>query len=111
MLRRGSSFYRKEVARMVDQFEPGTIVVPTFIASPADGLKGIVESVNKVENKVYVAWNGGPVKQHDPDEIMVAARPYFKQQEQGQASKDIVQDNPTIVTANCKPRRKSKFSR
>jgi ribosomal protein L37AE/L43A len=74
-MRRGSSFYRDEMARMFDQFKPGFIVAPTFIGSSNDALRGVVTAVNRVENKVYVAWNGGAVSQHDPDDVMIVSSP------------------------------------
>jgi len=73
--RRGASFYRSELARMLAQFYPGALVGPLTVSSPGDSIAGIVKSVNPAENKVYVAWNGGAVKQHDPDEIALRVFP------------------------------------
>jgi ribosomal protein L37AE/L43A len=95
MKRRGSAFYRAEMSRMLDQFQPGFVVAPTFVNSPNDGLRGIVTAANRVENKVYVAWNGGSVKQHDPDELMIVSMPVHVQNAPAQMREESVMDNPT----------------
>ena len=71
MKRRGSSFFTTEMAPMLKQFRIGDVVYPLFVPLGRDSIRGIVADVVPTENKVYVAWNGGPIKQHDPDEIQV----------------------------------------
>lgn len=65
--RRGSSYWGGGDAGMIAQFEAGDIVrpagVPAFI--------GVVRDVQAKLNKVLVAWGGGAVSQHDPDEIQL----------------------------------------
>ena len=92
--RRGSSFYRSELARVIDQFAPGDYVLSTFMVI-GDSLQGLVTDVNKKENKVYVAWNGGAVKQHDPDELMLSVKHVDIAPAMGEAMKQTVEDNPT----------------
>jgi len=59
----------------VYEFKPGQFVIrvfPTIVPT-----YGVVTGVSKVENKVYVSWNGR-VRQHDPEEIqLVAHTPFF----------------------------------
>ncbi len=99
--RRGSSSLRTEMARMLEQFKPGDRVVPLFVNSPNDGIQGVVTEVNTVEGKVYVAWNGGPVKQHDPDEVMVQVHMYQDPDRNIQEdSKELIRENPTSEDAN-----------
>ena len=70
MKRRGSSFCRSEVAPMFQQFSVGDIVTPLFLDTyPV--VHGTIVDVRPKEAKIYVAWNNGPIKQHDPDEIQV----------------------------------------
>lgn len=99
-MRRGESIYKKEMARMIDQYRPGSVVLCTYQVI-GDSLVGVVERVNKVENKVYVAWNGGPVKQHDPDEIMLAERPVSPGKEIKKRDQVVKQtaEQPAIKTA------------
>jgi ribosomal protein L37AE/L43A len=78
----------------------GDYVVPLFISSPMDAIHGIVTHVSSAEDRVYVAWNGGPVKQHDPDEIMVAVRNV--KVENNTKTEDVVIDNPTMSDAQDK---------
>lgn len=93
-LRRGSRFYRSELARMIEQFRKGDIVVPTFFANPASGLRGVVTDINIPCNKVYVAWNGGAVKQHDPEEVMLAVKPVEIRKNELDQLEDAVENNP-----------------
>jgi len=95
--RRGSSFFRTEMARMLDQFQRGYTVVPLFTGSVSDSIKGVVTAVNRVENKVYVAWNGGPVKQHDPDEIMLAVMPVDIDRAEAREQEDATAFSPTTM--------------
>jgi ferritin len=52
---------------MVRQYEPGDLVTSTLIVSP--DFVGVVRSVDPKINKVMVAWGGGSLSQHDPDEL------------------------------------------
>ena len=54
---------------MVMQYEPGDIVRP--VAVEDHGFIGVVRDVDARINKVTVAWGGGSMKQHDPDELML----------------------------------------
>jgi hypothetical protein len=52
---------------MVNQYKPGDIVTSS-LTRESDFI-GVVRGVDPKINKVYVAWAGGAVGQHDPDEI------------------------------------------
>jgi ferritin len=52
---------------MVNQYKPGDIVTYT-LAKQSDFI-GVVREVDPKINKVVVAWAGGAVSQHDPEEI------------------------------------------
>jgi predicted RNA-binding Zn-ribbon protein involved in translation (DUF1610 family) len=65
--RRGSSFWPDGLSDMLIRFQPGDLVVP--ITSKEDHFLGVVKEVLPKINKVMVLWNGGSLKQHDPDEI------------------------------------------
>jgi ferritin len=54
---------------MVHQYSPGDIVVSNLVESSV--FTGIVKEVHPKLNKVVVAWGGGALGQHDPDEIML----------------------------------------
>ena len=69
--RRGSNFYRSDLADAVRQFQEGDVVTPVITGSDRT-FYGIVRGVVNKENKVYVAWNNGAISQHDPDEVMLA---------------------------------------
>ena len=66
-IRRSSSFWPGELGKMIDQFKTGDIVA--FLGSNSATFHGTVLDVNAAINKVLVAWNGGGVEQHDPDEV------------------------------------------
>ena len=66
--RRGSSFYRSELADVMGQFREGDIVA-SVITGCDTKFYGVVREISKKENKVYVAWNNGSVSQHDPEEV------------------------------------------
>jgi predicted RNA-binding Zn-ribbon protein involved in translation (DUF1610 family) len=71
--RRGSSLWPETdgLASMIYRFEPGDLVVP--VTAQQDHFIGVVKEVLLKLNKVMVLWNGGSLKQHDPDEIMLEA--------------------------------------
>ena len=66
-IRRSSSFWPGELGKMIDQFKTGDVVA--FIGSNSATFHRTVLDVNAAINKVLVAWNGGGVEQHDPDEV------------------------------------------
>jgi len=65
--RRGTDLWPGMLGKMIRQFEKGDIVLSTQTGE--DAMSGVVESVHPRINKVMVAWNGGSLVQHDPDEI------------------------------------------
>lgn len=68
--RRGTDFWPGELGHMVNQYAPGDIVVSTIV--PTRSFIGVVRKVEPKLNKVMVAWGGGSLVQHDPDEIMLS---------------------------------------
>lgn len=66
--RRGTAFWPGEAGAMVGQYAPGDVVYSTLV--PTRAFVGVVKEVQEKLNKVLVAWGGGFVGQHDPDEIM-----------------------------------------
>lgn len=72
-LRRGSAYYTSERSTIIYSFREDDIVKPFIASSKGDSsFYGIVRRIDPKENKVYVAWGGGPVTQHDPEEILLA---------------------------------------
>ena len=71
--RRGSSLWPETdgLSSMIYRFEPGDIVIP--VAVQQSHFLGVVKEVMPKINKIMVLWNGGCLKQHDPDEIMLEA--------------------------------------
>jgi len=67
--RRGSSLWPSTLsgAAMVNQYKPGDIVTSSLVRQ--SDFIGVVRGVDPKINKVWVAWAGGVVCQHDPDEI------------------------------------------
>lgn len=55
---------------MVGQYKAGDVVKPVVVNNL--GFVGTVRNVDARINKVWVAWGGGAVSQHDPDEIQLA---------------------------------------
>jgi len=68
--RRGSTYWPGPLGGMVSQYVPGDIVVSVIAAE--DSFIGIVREVHPKLNKVMVAWGGGSMVQHDPDEIQLS---------------------------------------
>lgn len=68
-LRRGTSFWPGELGQMINQYTAGDIVVSTILEGRS--FTGIVKNVQPKINKILVAWGGGSLVQHDPDEIML----------------------------------------
>lgn len=54
---------------MVGQYKAGDLVRPVIVKNP--GFIGTVRDVDARINKVWVAWGGGAVSQHDPDEVQL----------------------------------------
>ena len=77
--RRATSFWPGELGDMILQYNPGDIVTSTIVANL--GFTGVVRAVHPKLNKILVAWGGGSVVQHDPDEIMLhpTAREFAKE--------------------------------
>lgn len=91
-----------EQERMMKQYVPGMYVLCTSMVI-GDSLRGIVEAVDEKCQKVYVAWNGGPVKQHGPDEIMPAETPVFQApKSESQEVKKVVEDVDVSTTPNLR---------
>jgi len=70
-MRRGTDFWPGELGGMVHSFKRGDVVVSTLVPQGTGYFTGVVREVRPELNKVLVAWGGGGVKQHDPDEIML----------------------------------------
>jgi hypothetical protein len=68
--RRGTDYWPGPLGEMIHQYHVDDIVVSTLNGSD-DTFTGIVREVHPKLNKVLVAWGGGSVVQHDPDEIML----------------------------------------
>lgn len=101
-MRRGSSFYRSEMAGLLDQFKPGDLVWNILVGD--ESFYGVVREANRKENKVYVAWGGGSVSQHDPDELMpvlyqgqMAKRRMAGQLERVSKTVEEAEDDPQFV--------------
>jgi hypothetical protein len=67
--RRGSSLWAGQLAGMIHQFEPGDLV--KSVIANSDNLIGTVQGVDLKAHKLMVAWNGGSLVQHDPDEVVL----------------------------------------
>jgi len=66
--RRGTDFWPGELGNMVHLYKAGDVVMSTIAG---DLMVGIVKDVQPKLNKIMVAWSGGALNQHDPDEIML----------------------------------------
>lgn len=69
MKNRRGSLWGGGLENMIAQFKPGDIVKPVVVEDI--GFLGTVREVDPRINKILVAWGGGSIKQHDPDEIML----------------------------------------
>lgn len=67
--RRGADFWPGSLGKMIHQYKPGDIVVSNIVEDST--FTGVVRSVDAKTNTVSVAWGGGSVNQHGPDEIML----------------------------------------
>ena len=72
--RRGTDMWPGHAARMITRYSVGDVVVSTTTGS-LPGFTGEVMDISEKTNKVMVAWGGGTLGQHDPDEIML--HPYL----------------------------------
>jgi hypothetical protein len=71
--RRGSLLNGTTFGDAILMYKPGDVVKPVTVMDQF--FTGVVRDVDLKINKVTVAWGGGPVSQHDPDEIM--PMPFF----------------------------------
>jgi len=69
MKTRRGSIWGSGNENMVTQFKAGDIVKPVIVNNL--GFTGVVRAVDARINKVFVAWGGGAVSQHDPDEVQI----------------------------------------
>lgn len=68
--RRGTSYWPSTISGHINTFQVGDLVVSTLVS---DGeLYGVVRDVQHKLNKVMVAWGGGSLCQHDPEEIQLS---------------------------------------
>jgi len=67
MLRRGNH-YELETSGLISQYQEGDIVKSVLVGR--DNFYGVIKHVSRKINKVDVAWGGGAISQHDPDELM-----------------------------------------
>jgi hypothetical protein len=71
--RRGtSSYWPSTISNHINTFEVGDLVVSVIVGS--GNFYGVVRDVQHKLNKVMVAWGGGSVVQHDPEEIQLSLR-------------------------------------
>lgn len=68
--RRGSTYWTKTMSGHLKSFQKGDVVTSVIVAQSS--FVGIVRNVCKKTNKVMVAWGGGSLVQHDPEEIQLA---------------------------------------
>lgn len=71
--RRGSLLNGTTYGDAILMYQPGDVVKPVTVMDQF--FTGVVRSVDTKTNKITVAWGGGPVSQHDADEIM--PMPFF----------------------------------
>lgn len=70
--RRGTSYWPGQMAGHINAFAVGDIVISTLVG---DGnFYGVVKAVQPKLNKVMVAWGGGSMCQHDPEEVQLYPR-------------------------------------
>ena len=70
--RRGTtSYWPGALAGHIASFQRGDIVTSTLVAGD---FIGVVRDVQPKINKVMVAWGGGSLVQHDPEEIQLSLR-------------------------------------
>jgi len=83
---RVAQIYKKEVSpwrttpqeskwSAIRQFRYGDVVRDIMVDN--DMMYGIVTHINPAEQRVYVYWNSGVIKQHDPEEV--ALYPYLEE--------------------------------
>lgn len=91
--RRGSSLWGTPLggASMVNQYKPGDVVHSAIVSGQAF-FTGIVRDVCTKTNKVTVAWGGGSLSQHDPDELMPAMTAGLRM-----ASRRVVKDKTATI--------------
>lgn len=67
--RRGMTYHESDMGMLIDNFEPGDIVSPAFLDDST--FYGVVASIDRKANAVMVAWGGGAVSQHSPEEVLI----------------------------------------
>ena len=67
-MRRGSLLSGTTFGAAILQYKPGDVVKSILVDDHY--FTGVVRDVDTKTNKITVAWGGGPVSQHDVDEIM-----------------------------------------
>jgi len=67
--RRGTTYWPGELGKHISTFQVGDLVISTLIG---DGFYGVVRDIHPKINKVMVAWGGGAVVQHDPEEVQLS---------------------------------------
>ena len=67
-MRRGSLLSGTTFGSAIQQYKPGDVVKSILVDDHY--FSGVVRDVDTKTNKITVAWGGGPVSQHDVDEIM-----------------------------------------
>jgi hypothetical protein len=72
--RRGSTYYPGGLGTLLGHLRKGDIV--SYVLNDGDGFSGIVRDVDNKLNKVTVAWAGGIVRQHDPEEVALNVHVY-----------------------------------
>lgn len=70
--RRGSTYWTTTLKGHLKPFQKGDLV--TAVTVSESSFIGIVRNVCMKTNKVMVAWGGGSLVQHDPDEIQLSVR-------------------------------------
>ena len=67
--RRSSSLWGSGNGDMVAQFNVGDLVRPVIVKDSA--FHGVIRDVCPKTNKLMVAWGGGDISQHDPEEVQL----------------------------------------
>jgi len=67
--RRGSTYWTSTMSGHMDVFQRGDVVQSTIVSG--GNFYGVVRDVDRKTNKVLVAWGGGSLNQHDPEEVQI----------------------------------------
>ena len=71
--RRGSLLWSTQHGDAIQMYKEGDVVKPVVVTDQF--FTGVVRGVDMKTNKITVAWGGGPVSQHDSDELL--PMPFF----------------------------------